>query len=269
MERCIHRHTKDTHPACFRDQDALKGFIIPDVHFPKHDVRAYNAVMEYAKDFKPDLFINLGDLGDFSGVSHWNSKRYRVKADYPVKRDLDMCYEHHRLQREISPKSEIYTIGGNHDEEWPDRWLEDHPEMIGYFDYERDMGFKDFNVKYIKRKDQPLKIGKLRFVHGWFCNLHHAKKHAEHIHNNIVYGHAHDVQMFTPKNYEPQHRFTSICLGHLSDEKKAEYLRNQPTNWILAFGVFYMDRVTGEFTIYPIMLPNRRFYGLDGKLYKG
>jgi hypothetical protein len=185
--------------------------------------------MDFTQEFKPDIIVNLGDLGHFAGVSHWNKQRYKIRHDYPIKADLDLCYQHHHDLRKINPEADIYTLGGNHDQEWIEQWLDDHPEMDGYFDYERDMGFQEFGIKHIKRAQQPLNIGKLRFIHGWFINLHHAKKHAEHIHNNICYGHAHDFQSFTPKNIDPHRRFMSWCLGHLSDEKKADYLRFRPT----------------------------------------
>jgi len=268
-DKCIHRHTKKSHPNCFNNEDGLRLLVLPDIHFPKQSKRAYGVVMKYVEDFKPEVVVNLGDLGDFAGVGHWNRQRYKMRKNYPVKRDLDMCYAHHKRLRDISPDADIYTLGGNHDQEWPERYIEDHPEMEGYFDFERDMGFKDFNINYIKRENQPLKIGKVRFVHGWFTGIHHAKKHAEHIHNNIVYGHAHDVQMFTPKNYDPQHRFTSMCIGHLMEEKKAEFLKDQPTNWMLAFAHGYIDKATGDFDLWIVQLPNYRFHGLDGKLYKG
>lgn len=258
-KRCIHRHTIETHPNCFTGNNIRSGTIIPDIHFPNEDKRAYALVMRFVADFKPDIIVNLGDLGNFAGVSHWNKKRFKLRYDYPVKVDLDMCYKHHQKLREINPSSDIYTLGGNHDEEWPALWLEDHPEMEGYFDYHRDMGFDTFNIKYIPENKQPLIIGKLRLVHGWFINLHHSKKHAEHIHHNIAYAHAHDFQAHTPKNVDPQHRFVAWSLGHLSDEKKAEYLRNRPTNWMLAFGVFYVNEKTGDFSLYPVLLPNHRF----------
>lgn len=267
-DTCQHRHTARTHPACFTDNNILSGMIFPDPHFPKHDKRAYELVMKCAKDIKPDIFVNLGDLGHFEGISHWNKKRYKLRADYPIKVDLDMCYQHHKDLRAINPNADIYSLGGNHDEHWPERWLEDHPELKGYFDFKKDMGFDDFNVEFIPESKQPLVIGKLRFVHGWFISGNHSKKHAEHIHHNIVYGHAHDFQAFTPKNVDPQHRFVAVCLGHLSDEKKADYLRSRPSNWMLAFGIFYVDAKTGDFSLYPVLLPNYKFFW-NGVQYKG
>lgn len=267
-ERCIHRHDKKSHPACHKDGNVQSGIIIPDIHFPKHDKRAYPLVMQFAEGFKPDIFVNLGDIGHFDGISHWNKKRYALRKKYPIHRDFEMCREHHRVLRGINPTGEIYSLGGNHDQEWPERWLEDNPEFEGYFDYEKDMGFIESNINFVPQSRQPLAIGKLRCIHGWFTNLHHSKKHAEHIHNNVVYGHAHDMQSHTPKNVDPQHRFMSWCIGHLSDERKADYLRNRPTNWMLAFAIFWVDTQSGNFTLLPIPLPNYRFI-YDGVLYKG
>lgn len=243
------------------------GLAMFDMHFPCHDKRAYELVMQFAEDFKPDIFVNGGDLGHFAGISHWNKKKIKLRNDYPIKIDLDLCREHHRRQREINPNAIIYTLDGNH-EYWINDWLLEHPEMEGMFDYRQMMGITEFGIKYIKPEQQPISIGKLRFAHGWYTNKYHAQKHAQAIHHNLVYGHAHDVQSFTPDNIEPNHRFMAWSLGHLSDERKADYLRCRPTNWMLAFGVFYVNTETGGFTMLPIPLPNYEFI-FNGKGYKG
>ena len=248
---------------------SLRGIVFPDLHFPIHDKKAYHLVMEFTRWLKPDFFVNLGDLGHFSGISHWNKKKYQIRKDYPIKRDLDLCYNHHKALREINKDADIFTLGGNH-ESWMDQWLVDHPEMDkyidengneqeGYFDFRRDMGIKEFGVDYIPSEKQPTKIGKLRLLHGWFLGIHHAKKHSEHIHHSTLYGHAHDVQSHTPNNIDPRHRYISWCLGHLSDEKKADYMKNRPSNWMLCFGVLEIEPDRGSFTVHPIPIPTYEF----------
>lgn len=242
------------------------GIAFYDVHFPIHDKRAYDIVMKFARRFKPDIFVNGGDLGHFGGISHWNKTNYKLRKEYPLKVDFDHCKAHFKEQRDINPEADIYYLDGNH-EEWIADYLDYHPEMEGLIDYKKDMGFEEFNIKHITQKIKDFKIGKLRFIHGWFAGIHHAKKHAEHVHHNVVYGHAHDMQSHTPKNIDPRKRFMSWCVGHLSDESKADYLRNKPTNWVLGFLVFYVDMQTGMFTPYPIPMPNYQFI-FGGKLYK-
>ena len=51
-----------------------RGIVIPDQHFPLHDQRAVNVVLQAIEMIKPDIFINLGDVGEWESVSAWRWK---------------------------------------------------------------------------------------------------------------------------------------------------------------------------------------------------
>mgnify|MGYP003641478833 CR=1 FL=1 len=38
--------------------------MIPDQHFPVHDQSAVNVALQALEIIKPDIFINLGDVGE-------------------------------------------------------------------------------------------------------------------------------------------------------------------------------------------------------------
>jgi len=244
------------------------GIIIPDTHFPVHDKRAYELVMTACEDFKPSFMLNIGDLGNYAGISHWNKENHEDRRENPLERDLRGVYEHHEHQRRIvGDKGEIYSLDGNH-EDWVKKFLRKEPQFNGFINLDRDAGYEKFHVKRIPTEKQPFKLGKLNFIHGWFTNKYHANKTGERIHHNVIYGHTHDVQEVTPANIDQKHRFTCQSIGHLSDEKvmREQYLRHRPTNWMLAFGVLNMDE-TGLFTFNIIKLPTYKFI-FNGKVYK-
>lgn len=242
------------------------NIIIADTHRPIHDVQAYETTMLFAEEIKPKKQVNIGDIGHFAGISHWNTNRYKMRANYPVIRDFLEVNAHLTWQRQLSPNSEIYYLEGNH-EYWINDYLEAHPELEGLMDIDRDLGIAKNKVIRVSYQNQPLQIGKIRFIHGWYTNKYHAFKHSQNIHHNVVYGHAHDMQSFTPNNIEPSQRFMAWSIGHLSDESKADYLRFRPTNWMLGFGIFYLDSETGDFTLVPIAITNGQFFW-NGKRYK-
>jgi hypothetical protein len=246
----------------------LKGMVYPDIHFPIHDERGYNLVNKFAYYFKPDLFVNLGYICHFNGISHWNGSRIKVRVEYPIKKEFDLAYNHHKIQREVNKKAKIYSLGGNHDQTWLESYLDSNPELVGYIDFKKSMGITDFDVNYIPIEKQPLKLGKLNFIHGWYCNIHHSKKTAELANRSIIYGHTHDYQSCTSQNLYSSDRKISVSLGHLSDESKASYLRKRPTNWLLMFGIFYLNSEDGSFTVYPIPIPKYKFYW-EGKKFEG
>ena len=52
-----------------------RAIVIPDQHFPIHDEKAVKVVSEAIDFIKPDIFINLGDVGECRDEfvpSYWN-----------------------------------------------------------------------------------------------------------------------------------------------------------------------------------------------------
>ena len=43
-----------------------RAIVIPDQHFPIHDKKAVNVALQIIEIVKPDTFINLGDVGEWS-----------------------------------------------------------------------------------------------------------------------------------------------------------------------------------------------------------
>jgi len=220
------------------------------------------------EDFKPDFMVNIGDIGNYAGVSHWNEQKYKDREENPIELDVLGVKEHHKHQRRIvGEKGEIYSLDGNH-EDWVRDFLRKHPEFKGFIKLDKDAGYSDYNIIRIPTEKQPLKLGKLNLIHGWFTNKYHANKTAERIHGNVIYGHTHDVQEVTPSNIDSKHRFICQSIGHLSNEKimREQYLKHRPTNWMLAFGVLLIED-SGLFHFNTVKLPTYQFI-FNGKLYK-
>ena len=54
-----------------------RAVIIPDQHFPLHDQSAVNVALQGLELIKPDIFINLGDVGEWDSVSAWKYKKVK------------------------------------------------------------------------------------------------------------------------------------------------------------------------------------------------
>ena len=48
-----------------------RAIVTPDKHAPVHDLPAINVVCQAIELVKPDIYIDLGDLGEWGSVSHW------------------------------------------------------------------------------------------------------------------------------------------------------------------------------------------------------
>ena len=175
-----------------------RAIITPDKHAPIHDKAAINVVKQAIELVKPEIYVDLGDLGEFGSVSHWQWKRKKKppleyimpRVDADIKGVNDLLDEIDKSLDKVNCK-EKHICAGNHDE-WLDRFVEEHP----YLDYrfEKVCKFKERGYKY-HPPGKYLKIGKLYFYHGHhFGGQYHAANHLRKLGANIMYGHHHSLQ---------------------------------------------------------------------------
>ena len=114
-----------------------RAIITPDKHAPIHDKAAINVVKQAIELVKPNIYIDLGDLGEWASVSHWQWKRKKkppLEYIMPhVNKDVDDVNELLDIIDKSLDKvncNERHICAGNHDE-WLDRFVLEHP----YLDY--------------------------------------------------------------------------------------------------------------------------------------
>ena len=218
-----------------------RAVVIPDQHFPLHDQKAVNVVLKAIKLVEPDIFINLGDVGEWETVSAW---RYKGKKQPPLEYQLPLIEEEiGGVNEGIDQFDEVlnlvgctekYICAGNHDE-WLNAFVEKYPYMRGYT-FRNACRWEERGYKYLPY-NKPLKIGKLTFIHGAYATVYHAKKHLESYGENIIYGHGHDVQRHTLTKLGGTIGAWSMgCLKDMRREKNT-WLRGRLHNWAHAFAI--------------------------------
>ena len=60
------------------NQGLVPLLIVPDVHVPYHDKRAWELMLAVGKDLKPQVLVSLGDMMDFYSVSSHSKNPNRV-----------------------------------------------------------------------------------------------------------------------------------------------------------------------------------------------
>ena len=96
-----------------------RGIIIPDQHFPLHDQSAVDVVLKAIKLIKPDTFINLGDVGEWSSVSSWKYKKIKRPPlefqlpliDEEIKQVNDGIDQFDRVLDKINARTDTYSVG--------------------------------------------------------------------------------------------------------------------------------------------------------------
>ena len=235
-----------------------RGIIIPDQHYPLHDKAAVNCVVKAIRKIKPDVFVNLGDVGEWESVSAW---KYKDKKLPPLEFQLPIVNEDIRLVNkgldiwdevldEVKCKKK-YLLQGNHDL-WLDNFSNKYPYLSNY-SFFKACKIKERGYKYTEY-NLPIQIGKLTFFHGAFATTYHAKKHLETYGENVMYGHTHDLQRHT-KTFAGG-TISAWSLGCLKDiEKDEDWLGGRLTNWNHAFAIIDWYK-NGNFTVNVVEIIN-------------
>lgn len=93
--------------------DGARIVVLPDIHVPAHNKKVMWAVLEFLKEFRPDIVIFIGDVADMFGLSRW-PKPPRVVANPQMELD-----ETRRLIDkiiEVSGCLHVFVIVGNHED---------------------------------------------------------------------------------------------------------------------------------------------------------
>ena len=218
-----------------------RAIVIPDQHFPIHDEKAVKVTLKAIKKIKPNIFVNLGDVGEWASASrhYWKNKEKPALEDKLAVIDKDIKAVNNQIDRfdkvldEVKCK-ERYICAGNHDE-WLDSFVIKHPYLPQYT-FKKACRWEERGYKYFPY-NYELKIGKVNFIHGAYATQLHSKKHLSEYKENIVYGHTHDIQRYTGTGLGGTCSAWSMgCLKDMS-KKKNRWLNGRLVNWNHAFGI--------------------------------
>ena len=239
-----------------------KAVVTPDKHFPYHDVPAINCLVKCIEKIKPTMYIDLGDVGEWESVSHWQwNKKRRPPLEYQipfieeeiahVNAGMDIIDE---VLDKVNTKKR-YFIEGNHDD-WLNKFVHENPYLERYKVKEclklKKRGYTYYPI------GKFLKIGKLNFYHGHhFAGVHHTRNHLIRLGANIMYGHHHDLQQSSATHMDgPKSAWSIGCLKDMTSEAN-EWLGGRKTNWAHAFAIVdFFEK--GFFTVHILQI-------IDGK----
>ena len=234
-----------------------RAIVTPDKHFPLADKAAINVLCQSIEIVKPDLYIDLGDVGEWEGSSHWKwKKRKRPPLEYQlpsIKQDIIDVNKGMDIIDESLDKvncSNKHMIEGNHDN-WMNCFNDEHPYLNYRFKDAVDLEGRGYTYHPMGKY---FKVGKLHFYHGHhFASMHHARNHLMRLGCNIMYGHHHDLQQASITHMDGVKSAWSIgCLKDMSDEGNS-FLGNRKHNWSHAFSIVdFFEK--GYFTVHVIQI---------------
>lgn len=240
-----------------------KTLIIPDTHCPYEDKAALHAVMEFSKEYKPDKIKLLGDWVDFYALSRFDKNPDRITS---LQNELDVADYYFGMLRKYNPKADITMFEGNHELRLV-KYLRKNPEMSSLRQFRSPDKMLQLDKHNIKYKSSETVHGVL-FKHGNLVRKHGgytAKGEFDDEGTSGVSGHTHRLGAHYKTDRSGQHAWYE--MGHLCDEKLAEYMEGRVPNWQKGFGLMEYDENKKIWKIEQLPIINNSFI-YNNKVYK-
>lgn len=247
-----------------------KMIALYDMQIPEHDPKAIASICRYIAQNEWDICLLGGDFLDFDFISSFNKGFLRLLEGRSFRKQYKIGTEVlDQIESALdnkSKKAERIFLEGNHEYRVV-RYLDANPQMEGYVEVPVGLDLEKRGWKWIPSwsEGKVFRVGKANFIHGLYATKYHANKHVEQFGCNIFYGHTHDIQSHSKIQRGDNKTMMGQSLGCLCKYGQS-WMRNRPSNWQQAFGVFYIQP-NGLFQCYIPQIFNGGFIAPDGKVY--
>lgn len=194
--------------------------LLPDLHAPYHDKKAWSLALKAIKKAKPDILVILGDFADFYAASTFD-KDPRRKADLEWEVDVvNECLD----QAEALGVPKVVFCEGNHCFRLERYLTRKAPELFNLVSVRKLFKIhKRRGWVWVPYK-QYYKIGKLHVTHdfnrhGKYC----AQQTLDAFQHNIAFGHSHRASICYSGNLAGD-KHVSASLGWLGDPEQVDYM---------------------------------------------
>jgi len=200
-----------------------KIFVNADIHVEYHDGDMLQMQEEIVKDYKPDVYVNLGDTANGSALNHHRMDRREVILEEDIVREFGVV--NYIINRTAKWADEKYILFGNHE-----RFLRDYtdkfPQLKSLINFETLSGLNEAGYTMIDLK-RVLEIGGMHFLHGdtiFYGKSGTKMERASSSYGPSIVGHVH----------YPSTRFESHSVG-LSAKYDHGYNEPDASRWTRGF----------------------------------
>lgn len=195
---------------------------LSDVHFPYQDRSAWALALAVIKRVKPDLVWIGGDFVDFYAVSRYDKTPHRKLG---LQDEIDSAVEGFwQLRRAAGKRAEIVWQVGNHEERLQKYLWGKAPELsvLRSLSVEGLFSLDKVAIRFVGDY-RAQAVGKLWHLHGDKApggNVNPARGKMAAIHDNIIFGHHHKIQVEYQRDLNGVVRgaFANGCLCGLEPE---------------------------------------------------
>jgi predicted phosphodiesterase len=241
-----------------------KVLIVPDVHVPYHDKRAWKLMLKAAGVINPDAIIIQGDFADFYAVSAHDKDPNRAKN---LEFEVDAANSALDELDALGAKLKLF-VAGNHENRL-ERYLATRaPELFNMVEIPKLFKLKDRGWKYTPYKSST-EYGKLNVTHDCgYSGQNAVQKALDTFQHNVTTGHTHRMAYLVQGNARGE-AHVSASFGWLGDKDQADYMHKVKANrdWALGFGIGYRT-AAGVVHLQPVPIINYQVV-VEGQLVKG
>lgn len=240
----------------------MKKFLASaDQHGALRDEATIEKTCEFAKYFRPDYLINLGDTWDFRSLRAGASEEDQA---YPLKDDLK-CGED-TIERFFSSAPTAFKVHlwGNHSLRRIKR-LQESPRAVVAEAADRIYDdivscvkrFTDVNLPYNKRTG-VFEVEGFRFVHGYAHGIYAARKHAI-TYGNCMFAHIHCKLVHTLEDLNASTAYCCPCSCDVDQDYNATQITTLRQENGFCYG--FLDGDRGFYDIhYAMKRPDGTFF---------
>lgn len=203
-----------------------KTFVNADLHADHHDSKVLSIQEQVCKDYKPDNYVNLGDMNENESINH-----HIFKKNGSMRLDKSILEEsattNFLLTRMNQWAKKTYLLKGNHERFYVD-FINKFPQFSELLDFKFINGINDLDIEIINLK-QNKRIGNVNYVHGEMIlygqrGSHKLDKMFRTYGPNTVMGHCH----------YPSTRSGCYTVG-LSGQLDLKYNEANASKWLHGF----------------------------------
>lgn len=224
--------------------------IIPDTHAPYHDKKAWELMLDVARDFKPTTICILGDFVDCHSIS---SHSKNPACTYSLADEIETASGLLKQLEALKPKRKIYCEG-NHEERYPRVVKALMPALYDpTMNLRSKLNLDQRGWTWVPYRKHIKLAERFYATHDFGASGKGAALQAPGVYgSNVVFGHTHRLSVHVEGDVQHGTRF-GANLGWLGDRSYVDYLHEiKQKDWQLAFGLATVEASTGYVFINPV-----------------
>lgn len=239
----------------------IKRLFIPDSHLPFVDSRAYWAMLEMAKDFKPHEIVVLGDYFDIYALSRFDKDPAKVASS--LEEEILSGKELLKKTLDYLKPRKLYFLAGNHEDRITRYMKSGAPLVSALIEPMHKLFELPRNSVLIPYKSH-IDFDGLIAMHGIKTGKNCASAMLDMLGKSVIFGHSHYLQMATKRLFGGE-VISAYSCGWLGDYSEADYVDH--ANWSHGFATGLFSK-GGKWSINLHMIENGKCLAFDKEYVK-